>query len=231
MISQERPLVVIACEVMRGLIEPRLPDTTPITFMSYDYHVRPKSIRNALQEKLDALETPSRVIIGYGSCGNGIIGLEAGQHFLIIPRMHDCIAMMLGSDQDYRDEFGNQPGTYYLNKGWLDSGNEPMSESEQCVKKYGRENADMVMDTMYGHYSRLCFVSFSEDELAHYRHRALAVADFCFKRWGMEYEEKIGSHELLTSLVTAPNEIGNDHKDCIVVSPGERVIDTLFQID
>lgn len=231
MSSTEWPLVVIACEVMRGRIEAYLPKDTPLTFMSYDYHVRPKSMRAAVQAQLDSLEHPSRVIIGYGSCGNGIIGLKSGAHTLFIPRMDDCIAMMLGSYEKYRHEFASNPGTYYLNKGWLEAGNEPMTEYYDYIERYGEKNADYLMQTLYAHYKRLSFIAFSQEELEAYRPKALAVAEFCRKRWGMEYEERMGSDDFLSGLVALPDNPQRSTRDFLVVSPGETVESSMFQRD
>jgi len=61
-------------------------------------------------------------------CGNGLNGIRAGQHILLIPRADDCIAILLGSYQVYKQEFQSAPGTYYLSKGWLESGSNPLSE-------------------------------------------------------------------------------------------------------
>lgn len=224
-------MVVIACEVMRGRIEDYLPKDTPLTFMSYDYHVRPKSMREAVQQQLDALDNPSRVIIGYGSCGNGIIGLQAGAHTLFIPRMDDCIAMMLGSYEKYRQEFAANPGTYYLNRGWLESGNEPMTEYHDYVKRYGEKKADLLMQTIYAHYKRLCFIAFSKAELESYRPKVLRVAEFCRTRWGMEYEERLGSDDFLAELIALPDNPQTKARDFLIVSPGETVESAMFQRD
>lgn len=231
MSCKPQPLVVIACEVMRGLLEPRLPRSVPITFMSYDYHVRPKATRSALQQLLDELPQASRVIIGYGLCGNGIAGLEAGPHTLFIPRMDDCIAMMMGSYDDYMKAFQANPGTYYLNKGWLESGNEPLSEYQGYVKKYGQENADMVMNAMYGHYDRICLLAFNAKDIEAYRPRAQQVAAFCTERWGMIYEERVGTDDFISGLVELPNNPQKPVKDYLVIMPDNRVDPVLFRRD
>lgn len=224
-----QPLVVIACEVMRGLIDPRLPNDTPITFMSYDYHVRPKSMKEALQSQLDKLTEPSRVIIGYGSCGNGMIGLNAGPHTLFIPRMDDCIAMMLGSYDAYIEEFRNNPGTYFLNKGWLESGNEPMSEYLGYVERYGEKKANILMEAMYAHYTRLCFIAFSEQDLIDYRPKAKKVADFCVQRWDMSYIEKVGTEDFISGLIELPDNPQQPATEYLIIEPGETVEAALFR--
>jgi hypothetical protein len=197
-------VVLLACAVMEDLVRPHLDDTAVETiYMDFGLHETPKLMAPALQEKLDAIEEPSLVLLGYGLCGTGIVGLQAGRHTLVIPRTHDCIAILLGSHREYMRAIGENPGTYYLTKGWLESGSDPLQEYESYVERYGVKTADMVMDTMYRNYTQVCLVSHSEEDLAANRERAQKVAAFCNERWGMEYTERVGSDALIAKLTSS----------------------------
>jgi len=74
------------------------------------------------------------VVLGYGLCGNGLHGLKAGRHTLLAPRADDCIALLLGSYQAYRREFDAEPATYWLSKGWLESGSNPLQEYRSTLR-------------------------------------------------------------------------------------------------
>ena len=140
-------LVVLACRVLQTLIEPYLRERPmPATFLEYGFHRTPPLMTPALQAELDRLPEPSTVILGYGLCGNGLAGLKAGRHTLIVPRTDDCIAMLLGSYQRYQDEFSAEPGTIYLSKGWLESGSHPLKEHQELLEKYDAETADWILD-------------------------------------------------------------------------------------
>jgi hypothetical protein len=39
----------------------------------------------------------------------------------------------------YMREFNSTPGTYYLTKGWLESGSDPLKEYHENLQKYGPE--------------------------------------------------------------------------------------------
>jgi len=230
MADNQKPVVILACQVMQSLIQPHARDeeTTPATYMDYGLHIRPEKMTPALQNQLDALPQPSLVLIGYGLCGNGLDGLKAGPHTLIIPRADDCITILLGSYQAYIQAFREQPGTYYLTKGWLESGSDPLKEYRTYVDRYGVENADSLIDLMYGRYKRLCFVAHSQADLDEYRPQALEIAQFCARRWGMTYEERIGSDSLIRRLLEAgrrPGELGDDF---VVVPPGGTVEQKMF---
>ena len=160
----------------------------------------------ALQEVLDGLEQPSLVVLGYGLCGTGLKGLKAGQHTLLVPRVDDCIALLLGSYRAYMREFQAVPGTYYLSKGWLESGSHPLKEYQEYVPRYGEKEAIWLMDQQYQHYERLVLVAHNQADLETYRPQALEVARFC-ERWGMRYEEMLGSDGYVRRLVELAEQL------------------------
>jgi len=230
MSEKRQPVVILACHVMQSLIQPHLAndEDIPTIYMDYGLHVRPERMSPTLQAQLDALTEPSLVLIGYGLCGNGLDGLKAGPHTLIIPRADDCIAILLGSYQAYIQTFREQPGTYYLTKGWLESGSDPLKEYRQYVDRYGIDNADSLIDMMYGRYKKLCFVAHNQADLDEYRPRALEVAEFCTQRWDMTYEERIGSDGLIRRLLEAPQRPEGLGDDFVIIPPGGTVEQQMF---
>jgi hypothetical protein len=230
MSDKRKPVVILACQVMQSLIQPHLSDDgdIPTTYMDYGLHIRPEKMAPTLQDQLDALHEPSLVLIGYGLCGNGLDGLKAGPHTLIIPRADDCITILLGSYETYLDAFREEPGTYYLTKGWLESGSNPLKEYRDYVDRYGSNNADSLIDMMYGQYKRLCFVAHNQADLDEYRPQATEVAEFCAQRWGLTYEERIGSDELIRRLLEAPQKPGNLGEELVVIPPGGTVKQKMF---
>jgi hypothetical protein len=159
----KRPVIVVSCQVLQDLLVGMLPDglASEVVFMDYGLHRVPGKMTGALQEVLDQIEEPSLVVLG----GNGLNGLRAGKHTLLVPRVDDCIALLLGSRKAYIREFEAVPGTYYLSKGWLESGSHPLKEYEEYVPKYGPEQAMWIMDQQYQHYERLVLVAHSYEEI------------------------------------------------------------------
>ena len=219
--SAQLPVVLVACAVFRNLLENLLPDdlVAEVTFLDYGLHAVPKNLRIAVQEALDVLEKPSLVVLGYGLCGNGLDGIQAGKHTLLIPRTDDCIAIFLGSYAAYRREFDENPGTYYLTKGWLESGSDPLREYEQMKENYGKETADWLMDTQYQNYHRLLFVSHTQEDLDAYSPRARLVGDY-MSRWGVRYEEVSGSDNYLRQLAAIVSDLETADSDFLVIHPG-----------
>jgi hypothetical protein len=224
MIASHRPIVVIACKVFQELLEHHVPPDVAdhITFLDYGLHEFPKLLREAVQEQIDGVAEPSQILLGYGLCGNGLQGIQAGPHTLFIPRADDCIAILLGSYQAYLKEFSENPGSYYLTKGWLESGSDPLREFRQMAEKYGAETAAWVMDQQYTHYTRLVLVAHTQEDLETYRARALEVAEYC-KRWGMKYEEVLGSEAYIRDLVKAVSTLSESDDEFLVIPPGGSI--------
>jgi len=218
------PIVVIACKVFQGLIDEYFPDgrIKQITFLEYGLHSIPKKLNESLQEQINTINDPSVIVIGYGLCGNGLHQIKSDKHILLIPRVDDCIAIFLGSYQAYLQEFNTFPGTYYLSKGWLEAGSNPLDEFQEYVQKYGTETAAWIMDQQYRNYRRLAFVVHQNSELITYGQKAKEIADYC-TRWGMKYEKIVGSDGYIRRLVDVAFALDRAGEDFIVVPPGGQL--------
>ncbi len=230
------PVVVITCRVLQELLERLLPEglASQVTVLDYGLHRVPSKLTWSVQEAINNIETPSLVVLGYGLCGNGLNEIRANQHTLLVPRTDDCIAILLGSHKTYMREFDSEPGTYYLTKGWLESGSNPMQEYYEYLPKYGAEQTMWIMDQQYQHYKRLLLVTHDQADMDKYRPQAQEVARFC-ERWGMRYEETIGSDNYVRQLVEVAialvqgEEIPNRlRSEFVIVPPGGQIQQLMF---
>lgn len=221
---EKLPVVIIACKIMQSMFQGLLPQelAQDVTYMDYGLHRQPQRMTWTLQDAIDSVQTPSLIVLGYGLCGNGLNGIKAGPHTLLIPRTDDCIAIMLGSRHAYMREFEATPGTYYLSKGWLESGSHPLKEFEEYREKYGEEDAAWIMDQQYQHYERLVLVAHSASDLQAYREEAQKVARYC-ERWGMRYEEILGSDVYVRRLIEVATALERIDEDFVLVPPGGEV--------
>ena len=103
---------IIACRVFTRELSyyaSQSPNTIDITWLPQGLHDTPEKLRSMLKESLDGLyrqkekqmikHWPDFIVLCYGLCSNGIVGLESRDTPLIIPRTDDCIALFLGSQQ------------------------------------------------------------------------------------------------------------------------------------
>lgn len=224
MSTADRPIVIIACQIMQSMFSGLLPAdlADQVIYLDYGLHRVPECMTASLQSLIDAVADPALLVLGYGLCGNGLHGLRSGIHTLLIPRTDDCIAILLGSREAYLREFEAEPGTYYLSRGWLESGSNPLMEYCEYRERYGAEDAAWMMDLQYQNYSRLALVAGSPEEMAHYRSQAKEVAAYC-SQWDMRYEEILGSDAYVRRLVQVILGLEEPGTDFLVVPPGGQV--------
>jgi hypothetical protein len=194
---------IVACQVFVEELRSLLPEGVVTDTLEMSLHERPRSLRQLLQERIDASSGYDTIILGYGMCGQATVGLHATHCRLVLPRVDDCIGMFLGSRAAYKAQREREPGTYFLTKGWVGSGvTTPFSTYDAVRERWGRERADRLMGTMLRHYKRLAFVRTGpdDDELA----RARAQARTTALRFGLGYEEIEGDRELVHGLLYGP---------------------------
>jgi hypothetical protein len=230
------PVVVVACKVLGAALERVLPQdlAAEVSFLDYGLHRVPVKLTDAVQDALFAIEQPSLVILGYGLCGNGLRGIRSGVHTLLTPRADDCIAVLLGSYKAYMRQFGKTPGTYYLTKGWLESGSHPLKEYHEYLPKYGPDTTLWLLDQQYANYERIALVASNPEELAAYREQAQEVARFC-ERWNMRYEEITGSDDYVRRLIETAIGLRDGaltpstvDPDFLVILPGEEIRQEMY---
>lgn len=194
-------------------------------------HRDPDNLRGLLQEHIDAVEPgeADAIVLAFGVCGNSTVGLKARYTPLVMPRAHDCIALYLGSLQRYQQQFNEHPGTYwysvdYLERktadGGLGSGLHTNIDEvyEQYVEKYGKDNADYLMEVMgewSGRYTRAAFIDTGVAHSEPYEQLARDQAN----RRGWLYERVQGDRRLLEKLLTG--DWGEE--EVLVVPPGQAV--------
>ena len=128
---------------------------------SDDHHDYPMKGHEVLQKKIDELDFSryryDYILLGHGLCGKVLEGIKSRNIPMIAPRVHDCIALFLGSNAAYKKLCLDQPGTLCYIDAWLErsparlESNELQSigfrsSFEEYVQKYGEEHAKYLFE-------------------------------------------------------------------------------------
>jgi hypothetical protein len=206
---------VIACATVIEEMLPLLPPDVDYRVLDFGLHVNPEALQRALQEAIDAWATLAEtILLGYGLCSQAVVGLRANDCTLVVPKVDDCIAIFLGSEEAYKAQSRTEPGTYYLTKGWIEAGDSPFGEYDSLVKKYGEKKAQWLMGKMLKNYTRLALINTGQYELERYRDYSRRTAE----RFGLRYEEIPGSDALIKKLLH-----GRWDDEFVVARPGETI--------
>lgn len=166
--------IIIACEVMRPELEQLSTQTgTPpkIRYLKQGLHDTPKALQAEVQDAIDKAESDfpelTHIILGYGLCGQGLAGVLSSKCELVIPRVHDCVPLFMGSRTTHKIESEKNCGTYWFSPGWLTYSVFPYLDGRvdrlnRYVEKYGEKQAKMLMemeDGMLSNYTRACLIT------------------------------------------------------------------------
>jgi hypothetical protein len=207
--------IVIACATVIEEMLPFLPADVPYETLDFGLHLHPGDLRESLQRKIEQTSQRAEVLLlGYGLCSMAVVGLRATNATLIIPRTDDCIGIFLGSCAAYRAQIAQEPGTYYLTKGWIEVGDSPFEEHQRLVEKYGEAKAERMTRLVLKNYKRLGFINTGQQEIERYREYALKAA----AQFDLNFEEIQGSSALVRKMVFGPWD-----EEFVVVPPGQTV--------
>jgi hypothetical protein len=228
-------LKCIACEALARpayLAAARSPHIVEVELVAKGLHNTPNLLRNQLQAQIEAAGNNwDAILLIYGLCGKATAGLTAGSVNLVIPRAHDCITLFLGSRARYTDQFNNFPGTYWFAQDYMERGGGNGSALsmgsgmdadlervyDSYVEKYGRENADYLMEAMgawQNHYKRAVFLDIGLGDGSAVQNQAREQAE----RRGWEFER------IETDLNLVYRQInGQWDDDFLIVHPGQSI--------
>jgi len=230
-------LKLIACEIMyRELCAAiaRSTNMVDVEFLPKGLHdIGSEGMSGRLAQTLAAIDETryEAVLLGYGLCSNGLVGMAARSIPLVVPRAHDCITLFLGSKERYLDYFQGHPGVFFKTSGWVErgiglhqAGEEPtQSQSalaqsyEDLVARYGEDNAKFLYEELCNmrHYAGVTFIEMGvePDDRFERESREDALAR------GWQYEKLAGDMRLLQGLLDGPW----DDARYLVVPPGKRI--------
>jgi len=228
---------VIACAALAVDLRHRartLGLTPEFRFLEAGLHDRPDRLRTKLQAAIDQASAGRRyrrIVVGYGICGRGTVGIQSREVPLTLPKVHDCIALFLGGDAAYRKQFQAFPGTYYLSAGWCESKSVSLDERrrwasfgdtrldfEELEARYGPEAARRTFDFLNSwqrHYQRAAFIDTGAPSAPHHERHAREMA----AEYGWAFERLTGDPTFMDRLLAATETTA----EILVVPPGHEV--------
>ncbi|MBU7007131.1 DUF1638 domain-containing protein [Phosphitispora fastidiosa] len=150
---------LICCDVFKEEINSMgsLPDTD-IEFLSMGLHLHPRKLYQEVSQAVARSQGYSRVILGFGLCGGALGGIKAPGCEMIIPRVHDCIPVLLGSKSRYNTLQKNHQGTFYFSGGWVEGDRMMIPEYERSCDQFGPKRALKIFRMMFENYNRLLYI-------------------------------------------------------------------------
>jgi hypothetical protein len=188
-----------------------------IRYLDQQLHRVPEKMPAVIQQEIEHVAPyADDIVLGYGLCSNGIVGVSAPRQPLCVPKVHDCVALLLGSRQAYREAFNERAGTYYITPGWVKEKKDPLGILEtEYIPRLGREDAVWGLKEELKHYSHIALIETHAGDVERLRQRARENALFLEK----EYAEVKGSPDYFRRILFGPHE----EPEFLCLPPGEPV--------
>lgn len=205
-----------------------------IEFVKMLAHIKPEQLRAELQERIDRSVKEREydaLLLGYGICGNATAGLTC-KIPMVIPRVHDCCAMFMGSTERFVKEFGSAPSTRWCSNGYYERSyadpnyKDDITQMEfyktgkeyiDLLEKYGEENAEYVWSTLHPKIETDEAVYIELDGFEYSGSREFFGREV--EKQGKKLIMKQGDISMLRKMA----EGQWDEKDFLVVQPGRTV--------
>lgn len=228
--------VIIACRTLEDEIELAKKNTGvdyPVTYIESGLHERPKKLAETIKdtfEKVDADQkskaskgrktAPLRVLMALGQCGNSMTGIAAGNFELIMPKVDDCLSLLIGSNKE-KAELNLRDKAFFLTMGWLRGESTIMSQYKQSVEKYGEDTALSIMEMMYEHYETLGLIDTGAAPIDKLQEETAEIAELL----GLKRKVYKGTISYVEELLTGPWP----KERFITKHPGEAITEQDFR--
>lgn len=148
----------------------------PVIYLESKLHNTPAKLLETLQDAVDSVTGAERILLGYGNCGNGVVGLHANDCEIIIPRVDDCISVLFGS-QRTRMAYSSEHAAFFMTEGFWDMGYNLADEFAQLVEDYGEEDADEILEMMYHNYRTMAYLDTGVSDIADLQARTCGICE------------------------------------------------------
>lgn len=223
MLEKRRALVI--CEVLVPEVQHFIPSDIDMRVVEFELHNHPGKLNEKLRSILNKLEDEKsweNILLGYGLCSEGVVGLKPKRTKIVLPKTDDCIALFLGSREKYKTLQQEKGGTYYLTKGWIEYGENPLAiyrQQPDWAKKYPPEIAQWTARELMKDYKRIALIDTGAYPLEPYIDYARKTGE----TFNLKFEVISGSLRFLQLLLYGPWD-----NNFLVIEPSQEITREMF---
>ena len=226
---------LICCDVFLRMVSAFVavsPHTVDVEYLPMLAHNKPDELRAKLQARINAAfeqRSYDMLLLAYGLCGNATLGLTCPVR-MVIPRVHDCCTMFMGSKERFVEEFKDNLSMrwctcgYYERciaeegrDGYFSPNKNAHPEYLAYAAKYGEETADYLWESMHPliETAETAYIRIEGFERAGVEQAYTALVE----EQGKKVRVLEGSAEYLRDLINGPW----DDARFLVVEPGQKI--------
>lgn len=194
---------IIAC----ATIKPELLHAKEVTGLDYPIiwcgaglHDTPNLLSEAMKKSVKRAEEKGaeRILMSFGFCGNSVEGLCSEKCEIILPKVDDCITLLLGREK--RAKLQEKGPVYFITKGWLKNKGVLYNQYVDIMDRYGEEMGEEIFEMMAGSYKYHAILDTHCYEMEDVIKETSRMAE----EMGMENFVADASDQYLQELLTGP---------------------------
>lgn len=202
------------------------PPWRSLVYLEMGLHDHPPRLRAEVQKSISQLEMDpglETILLAYGRCGNGLIGVRAQRCSLVLPQAHDCISILLGGRKVHNELLAKNPATYFFSPGWMRGKRVPGPDRETHLRELYAEryadDEDMIEELIeadreaFAHHNCAAYVSIID------RPRDAAYCERCARHLNWQHQNVPGDPRILNDLLAGRW----NPEDFLIVPPGMTI--------
>jgi len=224
-------LRIICCDVLEEemvFLKSNTEHELDFEYTKKSEHEKPDELNERIQAIINNSKGYDAILLGYGLCGNALLGINARDTRLVVPRAHDCCTLFLGSRERFNAIFEDRESMGWGSTGYCRKEGQYLRNSDtgsiigydktydEYVTEYGKENADFIWQSLHPDWksNEVMWINIPEtfDKKVYDEFVKEAESD------NKKVFTETGSMELLRKFVTG---VWDD--DFLVVEPGSSV--------
>ncbi|MDD3628897.1 MAG: DUF1638 domain-containing protein [Actinomycetota bacterium] len=218
--EQKQKIKLIVCDVIYDELKNKLTEEWDIASFEKSLHEHSDKLREKLQNEINKSQNYDIIVLGYGLCGNGTLGLVSPKVPIVIPKVDDCITLLLGSTEERKKQLKIEPGTYFLTRGYIgETGDFILPGISEIKNKYDKDTLQWVVKEMLKNYRKIAFIDTGNYNSSEYKEKARQEA----VKLGLKFEEIKGSNKILDKVVNK-----NWNGQFIIIRPGAIITSDMF---
>lgn len=211
--------VLIGCSVLKKEVEAML-DCADLEYrwIKEQLHNTPDMLHTEIQKAIDSETDADIIYLCYGLCGRALVGIRAKSCPVVIPKVDDCIALIL---YDREDLATLRCSSYFVSQGWLWGEDGIGYEHDLMKEKYGEKRALKIARAMFKNYQYLLFIR-TGVEAEKDKQKCEAMAE----KLRLKVNETTGNINILDEMVS-----GCKDERFIGLEAGEAIKEEMFRTD
>ncbi|MGI6094135.1 MAG: DUF1638 domain-containing protein [Lachnospiraceae bacterium] len=210
--------IILACSSVKDYVneaQKTMHTSYPVQLIDRKYHMDPKKMQIQLITAIEKLDPEiDTVLVAMGFCGGSWDQVSFANRRIVIPRVDDCVSLMLHTDDEYHPNLKESTHLYMMEENPEDFSLK--RAFEDCKKLFEGYDEDTLFHKLFDYYTQIDIVDTGLHDCYSEKYATIAQENADLINAGLDYVQ--GSNRLLEKLVS-----GRWDEQFLVAEPGHLI--------